>query len=221
MIDLAKIYARNHRNQQYMIIGGMMLALVGSLAPRNERALFVTGSRPTPKAFAAIAPPVAFNGLFNDLARYVPRGLRINTPRRGPRPGSVAPDAFARADPAAVTSGAIPPTSGESAPVQLALLDPTGISPAGRGITGAPLAGAGPASFGPGATGAGAATPANPTTPTTPAAGGETTTPVIPVGPVPEPATWAMMVAGFFGLGALLRRNRSAVSSIRAGRLQT
>jgi len=30
----------------------------------------------------------------------------------------------------------------------------------------------------------------------------------IPVGVVPEPATWAMMLAGFFGMGALLRSQR-------------
>jgi hypothetical protein len=27
---------------------------------------------------------------------------------------------------------------------------------------------------------------------------------------VPEPATWAMMLIGFFGLGAALRRRRAA-----------
>jgi hypothetical protein len=34
-----------------------------------------------------------------------------------------------------------------------------------------------------------------------------------PVGPgVPEPATWAMMLTGLFGLGAVLRRRRAAVA---------
>jgi hypothetical protein len=31
-------------------------------------------------------------------------------------------------------------------------------------------------------------------------------------GVVPEPATWAMMLTGFFGLGAVLRRQRSALA---------
>ena len=30
---------------------------------------------------------------------------------------------------------------------------------------------------------------------------------------VPEPATWAMMIMGFFGLGAVLRRRRVAVAA--------
>ncbi|WP_414695691.1 PEPxxWA-CTERM sorting domain-containing protein [Phenylobacterium sp.] len=29
---------------------------------------------------------------------------------------------------------------------------------------------------------------------------------------VPEPATWAIMLTGFFGLGAVLRRQRSALA---------
>jgi hypothetical protein len=32
--------------------------------------------------------------------------------------------------------------------------------------------------------------------------------PAVGVGPVPEPATWAMMLVGFFGLGGVLRRSR-------------
>jgi hypothetical protein len=32
-------------------------------------------------------------------------------------------------------------------------------------------------------------------------------TPPRPPGPVPEPATWAMLIVGFFGLGAQLRRS--------------
>jgi hypothetical protein len=33
----------------------------------------------------------------------------------------------------------------------------------------------------------------------------------IELGAVPEPATWGMMLMGFFGLGAMLRRSRKAV----------
>lgn len=41
--------------------------------------------------------------------------------------------------------------------------------------------------------------------------------PVIPpVSAVPEPATWAMMIIGFFGLGAAIRSNRARPSTSRA-----
>ena len=213
MIDLATLYVRNHRDQQYMIVGGMMLALVVSLAPRNERALFVTGGRPAPTAFAAIAPPpVAFNGLFDDSGPFRRTNFRIGTPRRGAGPGVAGPDGFTPADPAGVTPGGGSPVGVGSPPVQLASLDP-----GGPGITGAPLAGSGPVTSGPGAASAG---PASGGTPGGGGAGpGTPTTPVTPVGPVPEPAAWVMMIVGFFGLGAMLRRR--SISSIQADRPQT
>ena len=37
------------------------------------------------------------------------------------------------------------------------------------------------------------------------------TAPLNPTGPVPEPATWAMMITGFGAVGAMLRRRRQAV----------
>ena len=220
MINLAELYVRNHRHQQYMIVGGIMLSLLVSLAPRSERALFVTGNRTAPKAFAAIAPPAAFNGIFDDSSRALPRGYRLNTPRRGARRRGAAPGDFTPVDTAGVTPGGLSATSGQ-APVQVALLDPSAVGPAGfgsagRSATGAPLAGAGPATFGPGATATGPATPGAPVTP----GNGGTTTPVVPVGAVPEPATWATMLLGFFGMGALLRRRSRSVSSVRRGRLQ-
>ena len=164
MISLSELYVRNHRQQQYLIVGGIMLALVASLAPRSERALFVTGNRATPKAFAAIAPPAAFNGLFDETARGTPPPLyRLNAPRRGPGGRGTPPSDFAPVDAAGVAPGGLATVS-EPDPVQLASLDPSslgtsGFGPAGRGITGAPLAGAGPATFGPGATAAGPAGP--------------------------------------------------------------
>ncbi len=218
MISLAEIYVRNHREQQYMIVGGIMLALLVSLAPRSERALFATGGRAAPKAFAAIAPPPAFNGIFDTSTRTLPRPYSLNT-RRGQGRGRAAPGNFTPIDTAGVAPGSL---SAGQAPVQIASLEPStfapsGLGPAGRSATGAPLAGAGPATFGPGATAAGPAAPGNPTTP----GDGGTTTPVTPVGAVPEPATWAMMVLGFFGMGALLRRRNRSVSSVRPGPLQT
>lgn len=214
MTSLANIYARNHREQQYMIVGGVVLALVISLAPRSERALFVTGNRTAPKAFAAIAPPAAFNGVFDETARAIPRAYRLNT-RRGPGRGGVTPGNFTPADTAAAPPGELSAAFGQD-PVQVARLDPTAFGPAGRSATSAPLAGAGPATFGPGATATGPAGPGNPATP----GDGGTTTPVVPVGAVPEPATWAMMVLGFFGMGTLLRRRHRPVSSGRPGHLQ-
>jgi hypothetical protein len=32
----------------------------------------------------------------------------------------------------------------------------------------------------------------------------------VPLGPVPEPSSWALMLAGFFGLGMVLRRRKSS-----------
>lgn len=208
MIDLANLYVRNHRNQQYMIVGAMMVALLGSLAPRYERALFVTGGRVQPTAFAAIAPPpVAFNGLFADAAGpYAPlRAARGGVPRGVERTGAV-PDGLDPAAPANYVPGDASPVGGDAPLTQLAALDPSR-----SGIVGGPLAGSGPLSFGPGAAASGApGNPATPDSPTTPGGGtgGNTTVPVEPVGPVPEPSTWITMLIGFFGLGALLRRSR-------------
>lgn len=39
-------------------------------------------------------------------------------------------------------------------------------------------------------------------------------TPTPFIGDVPEPATWAMMLLGFFGIGAAMRRNRKASSRL-------
>lgn len=209
MIDLAKLYARNHRDQQYMIVGTMMVALLGSLAPRYERALFVTGGRAQPAAFAAIAPPpVAFNGLFDGPGSYSTlRGARNGVPRGAGQTDAV-PDGLDPADLANEVPGNASPVGGASQPAQLAALDPSG-----AGLTGGPLAGSGPLSFGPGAPVTSAGAPGNPGTPgnpTTPGGGtgGSNTAPITPVGPVPEPSTWAMMLIGFFGLGVLLRHAR-------------
>jgi hypothetical protein len=38
----------------------------------------------------------------------------------------------------------------------------------------------------------------------------------IALGAVPEPASWAMMLLGFFGLGAMLRRARRSTASALA-----
>jgi hypothetical protein len=221
MIDLAKLYERNHRDQQYMLVGGMALALIGSLAPRNERALFVTGADTAPKAFAAIAPPpAAFSGLFDIATPFRPRAYQIGIPRRRSSRGGGVPDGLTNVRPAGATPGDVSPVSSTSSPTQLASLDPTGF-----GLPGGPLAGSGPLSFGPGATAAGPGAPVVPTDPSAPGGGGSAGpgipgNPVTPVGAVPEPSTWAMLLLGFFGLGTLFRRGRTAVSSSRVDLLQ-
>lgn len=222
MTDLASLYVRNHRYQQFMIVGGVVLALVVSVAPRNERALFITGSNVGPKAFAAIAPPpVAFNGLFDDSGPFGGPRYRVGAQRRGSTRGGAAPDGFVSSSPVVGPAGFAPgdvlPASDDPQPLQLASLDPTG-----RGISGGPLAGSGPTSFGPGATSAGPGSAVNPTDPVAPGGGavpGTPTVPVTPVGPVPEPASWAMMILGFFAMGTVLRRR--VVSSVRGDRLRT
>lgn len=203
MTDLSKLYVRNHRYQQHMLIGGAIVALVCGLAPRNERALFAIGDRPAPKAFAAIAPPPAFSGFFDTSEQGRRPAYRFRASPRRPGPVGQVPGALTPSAPSAVTPGEISPVGGGE-PVQLASLDPSG-----TGIPGAPLAGSGPQTFGPSAAPDSVTTPTNPTNPTNPTG---PSTPVTPVAPLPEPATWAMMILGFFCIGAALRRNARARS---------
>jgi len=35
---------------------------------------------------------------------------------------------------------------------------------------------------------------------------------ITPPGGIPEPATWAMMITGFFGVGVALRRRKPSVA---------
>lgn len=211
MTGPAELYRQNHRSQQLMLVGGVFAALVFGVGAKNERALFVIGGK-APKAFAAItSPPVG--GLFDDSVGFSTpqrpaRAIRLVRGGRNPvAPTGGAPTTPGGAAGPAVDLGGVP-QNGPGAvnpPTQIASLGPPGSGPQG-----APLTGAGPGSFGP-------ATPATPTAPptTTPV------TPVTPVGPVPEPTTWAMMMLGFFGLGALLRRKRVAISSDQGACLQT
>lgn len=234
MVDLSKLYVRNHRSQQQMLVGGTVLALVFSLAPRNERALFVIGDRPAPKAFAAVAPPpspAAFNGLFDDAGGAPRRAYQFRAPGRRVGVGTQGPDGLTPSSPGLALPAEPSPDAGTgvgAAPGPLASLGPSG--PGGGGIPGAPLAGAGPQDFGPAAPGGATSvtpvaptdpvtpitpvTPVDPVTPVTPVTPIDPVTPVTPVTPVaavPEPATWAMMLVGFFGIGAMLRRRVRSV----------
>lgn len=71
----------------------------------------------------------------------------------------------------------------------LAALPPGGVIPGGRPPSILPPGG----SSGGGSSGGGGGIPPGPT-------------PTTPVSPVPEPSTWAMMIAGVFAAGAVLRR---------------
>jgi hypothetical protein len=87
-----------------------------------------------------------------------------------------------------------------------------GVAPTGFGVPGAPVYGpvglAGPyipqTSGGP---------PGSDSPPTTDTPGGPPAPPIPPstpvTTPIPEPNTWAMMIVGVFGVGALLRRSRA------------
>jgi hypothetical protein len=184
--------------------------IAAGITVSNERAVFlpISGAdesiSATARAFAAIASPLPVE--IGSL--YVP--MRLNALGHG-RPvgaaGANAPaldQAFDRAplqgpgDPALIGSGPINAALPQNlaAPVRLASIGPASahfyrvIDNIG--------------------------TPANPSNPNGPTTPGSPTNPVDPVAPVPEPAGWAMMIAGLGLTGAVLRSIRRSGSVLHS-----
>jgi hypothetical protein len=158
--------------------------------------------------------------------RYIlrPRACGTHEAMMTPMPGAVGPEApelllAELAGPPAPVPGidvadvapVVPPSIGPEtfAPDNFGPGPHPGITPTGGFVGGGGPGGGGPG--GPGGPGQPPVTPLGP--PVTPPDGPPITPPgPPPVGPppgVPEPATWAIMITGFFGIGSALRRRRA------------
>ncbi|WP_425228635.1 PEPxxWA-CTERM sorting domain-containing protein [Sphingomonas sp.] len=222
----------NHRRQRLLLAGLSTIALALALVPRQERALFITEAVGLRAFAAAVPPPIDFASLArlpNLVDSVGPRGFYARTPGRpvGSNRRSAAPVAEDFTTPTApfvpddqpvagegqgptIQNAAVPafPSSpGDAFPFLPAGLNQPGASPVAQAVTPTtPIATATPT---PTATATPTPTPSASPTPT-PAA---TATPVVPA--VPEPATWALMILGFGGVGGLLRRDRGTADRLR------
>lgn len=210
------LYRGNHRNQRRLLLVGSLVILLVAIAPRHERALFVTPIGA--KALAAIVqPPAATNIPALVLDEPRPGAFVARVPRGAPRPPAgfgAVPDAPA-APPSQPGFTTLPGTgdSAGGAPGSFTRLaqgplgsgfpfGPAGLTP-GQSSPAAPSdSSGGSSSTGGSSTSTGGTTSTGGGT-TTSSSGGE----VIPA--VPEPATWLTMMMGTFALGAMLRRRRN------------
>lgn len=221
------LYRGNHRNQRRLLLVGSLVILLVAIAPRHERALFVTPIGA--KALAAIVqPPAATNIPALVLDEPRPGAFVARVPRGAPRPPAgfgAVPDAPA-APPSQPGFTTLPGTgdSAGGAPGSFTRLaqgpqgplgsgfpfGPAGLTP-GQSSPAAPSdSSGGSSSTGGSSTSTGGTTSTGGGT-TTSSSGGE----VIPA--VPEPATWLTMILGFGLAGVALRRRlRSPVSSAGA-----
>ncbi|WP_174284549.1 PEPxxWA-CTERM sorting domain-containing protein [Sphingomonas bacterium] len=201
-------YLGNHRRQQSLMFVMSMLALLLAVAPRQERALFITQGVGL-KAFGATLPPVNLASLIaspdGSGGNDVPSAFFARTPARpaGRSPFNDNPVGTPGFTPAADTPLV---DGGQASPLVPSPSAQTIAYTGGGGGGGLPFL---PVSFTPPS-----ATPVAPVTATatpTPAATPVTTaTPTpTPVVATPEPATWLMMIVGFFMIGSAIR-TRSA-----------
>lgn len=195
MATVDEAYGVNHRHQKWMVAGISAVALLLALAPRQERALFIIDG-PQVRAFGVTLPPINLAQILLPFYEGGGGSPRIFGPLRSFLARTGVPG----------LPGATPGAPG--AP----FAPPAAVAPQGPGFPfGAPpiAPAAGPGITNPFPFPGGTLTPptANPVAPIT-------DVPVVPpVTPaIPEPATWAMMIAGFLLAGLGLRRRRHSSS---------
>jgi hypothetical protein len=193
-----KLFTIDTASQQSILLG--LLVIVGfgaSTIPRNERALFIMGN--PVGAFAATPDaPAALDGPQGPIAGFIRHliSTRGGAPRHfgGGRPGGLLPNGL---------PGGVIPNGPQVAANDLPAFGP------GDGFVGAP--GGGPGDDGTTSGGG----PGGPSSPIGDLPGGDVgsiprpgSLPPPPVGPVPEPDTWLLLVGGAFFAAAQLRRAR-------------
>lgn len=176
-------FAKGARGERRLVLGGLGIIMFAlAFGPRNERALFIVDG-PDAQAFAALMPTP--NPVY--AAAYGIGGGDIG-PGRSPRGARGLPSGRS------VIPGGPAPVAPNFAPTELASVpeDTPGLgfpgsdTPAGTIPGGFPGEVPGlPGTFEPGLPGEGEVVP-----------------------PIPEPATWLMLMAGFGFIGGALRRRR-------------
>ncbi len=197
-----------------VVAGFLVVMLVGEVA---------IGDKGISAIAAAVRDPAS---LFSERSP----GVRAPGAKFQTKPGHVPSAYSAFADPA---RPAVPPAAGTSEPEPSAFAAMTPETPAetipvpGPFSEAVPPAGIPGPFFAPpsnpfippvgipGGGGGGGGNAPDPTTPTTPT---DPTNPPVtpPTGAVPEPATWAMLVLGFFSVGSIMRRQRRLQSAALA-----
>lgn len=198
-----------------VVAGFLVVMLVGEVA---------IGDKGISAIAAAVRDPAS---LFSERSP----GVRAPGAKFQTKPGHVPSAYSAFADPA---KAPVPPSAGTGDPEPSAFAAMTPETPAetipvpvplSEAVPPAPLTGIPATGFAPVANpfipvpgipgGGGGGTDPDPTTPTTPT---DPTNPPVtpPTGAVPEPATWAMLVLGFFSVGSIMRRQRRLQSAALA-----
>ncbi len=200
-------YWRNHRHQQFLALAIVLVALFLSIAPRQERSLFIVPGAGL-KGFGAIVP-MDESRLpwfpWRMLLDFPPAGYFVRVPGVPGIPGGV-PFTPADVTPGAPVAGAATPSEPAAPPGAL----PSPLTPAAAGAPsgGFPFA---PPSLAP----ATASPAGQPTAPGPPTAADVPPIGTIPA--VPEPATWLMMLIGFLVAGVATRRGMRARANARVG----
>lgn len=188
-----------------MLGAALALTVFGaSFIPTNVRAVFLNDGRPlAAKAFAARTRPAALSS--NSFAPA--SGARSNNGQRAaaarPAGAAILGDAFVDgATPGLPIDTLFPPAASDTGENPL-LPAGTPNTPLGR-----PMSAQGLVPFSAGLAGS---PPSGSTTPTEPGTGPGTGPglPTDPVSAVPEPGSWAMLLLGFFFIGAIMRRKGS------------
>ena len=213
-------YLGNHRRQQSLMFVMSMLGLLLAVAPRQERALFITQGVGL-KAFGATLPPVNLASLVaspdGSGGNDVPSAFFARTPARpvGRSPFNDSPVGTPGLTPAAdtplVDGGQASPVA--SGPTAQTASTGGGGGGGGGGLPFLPVSFT-PPSATPVAPVTAAATPTPAATPVTTA----TPTPT-PVAATPEPATWLMMIVGFFMIGSAIRTRSAPGAHRRDGQI--